>query len=189
MTNNQTKQLSSDQTEALFHILEKRFTSNMHRHANLTWGHVQARLENNPEKLWSLQQMELTGGEPDVVAFDEKTGEYIFFDCSAESPKHRRSICYDEVALASRKENKPKNSALGMAAELGIAILNEDQYRFLQTLEKVDTKTSSWIETPRKIRALGGALFGDYRYGTVFIYHNGAESYYAARGFRAALKI
>lgn len=189
MTNNQTKQLSSDQTEALFHILEKRFTSNMHRHANLTWGHVQARLENNPEKLWSLQQMELTGGEPDVVAYDENTSEYIFFDCSAESPKPRRSICYDEVALASRKENKPKNSALGMAAELGIAILNEDQYRFLQTLEKVDTKTSSWIETPRKIRALGGALFGDYRYGTVFIYHNGAESYYAARGFRAALKI
>lgn len=189
MTNNQTKQLSSDQTEALFHILEKRFTSNMHRHPNLTWDHVQARLENNPEKLWSLQQMELTGGEPDVVAYDEKTGEYIFFDCSAESPKHRRSICYDEVALASRKENKPKNSALGMAAELGIAILNEDQYRFLQTLEKVDTKTSSWIETPDKIRALGGALFGDYRYDTVFIYHNGAESYYAARGFRATLKI
>ena len=189
MTNSHTKQLSSDQIEALYAVLKKRFTSNMHRHPNLTWDHVQAKLENNPERLWSLLQMELTGGEPDVVAYDENTGEYTFFDCSAESPKQRRSICYDEEALASRKENKPKSSALGMVSELGISLLNEDQYRFLQSLEKVDTKTSSWIETPDKIRSLGGALFGDYRYDTVFIYHNGAESYYAARGFRAAFKI
>lgn len=185
----QKRKLSTEQTQELLAQLSKRFSDNMHRHPNLTWDAAQAKLEQYPEKLWSLQHMEQTGGEPDVVAYDENTGEYIFFDCSPESPKHRRSICYDEVALESRKENKPKHSAIGMAKEMGIALLNEEQYRFLQSLEKVDTKTSSWIETPDKIRALAGALFGDYRYETVFIYHNGAESYYAARGFRAALKV
>ena len=186
---NQKRKLSSEQTQELLVQLSNRFSDNMHRHTDSTWDAVQAKLEQYPEKLWSLQQMEQTGGEPDVVAYDDNTGEYIFFDCSPESPKQRRSICYDEAALESRKENKPKHSAIGMAKEMGIALLNEEQYRFLQSLEKVDPKTSSWIETPEKIRALAGALFGDYRYETVFIYHNGAESYYAARGFRAALKV
>lgn len=185
----QNRKLSAEQTQELLALLSKRFNNNMHRHPNLTWDAVEAKLEQYPEKLWSLQQMEQTGGEPDVVAYEEHSGDYIFFDCSPESPKPRRSICYDEAALESRKENKPKQSALGMAKEMGISLLNEEQYRSLQSLEKVDTKTSSWIETPEKIRALGGALFGDYRYDTVFIYHNGAESYYAARGFRAALKV
>ncbi len=182
-------QLTAEEVEALSAMLKKRFSSNMHRHPELSWDDVQTRLANNPEKLWSLQQMELTAGEPDVVDYDEQTGAYIFFDCSKESPKDRRSVCYDEAALASRKENKPKHSAIGMAKEMGILILNEEQYRYLQSLEHFDAKTSSWIETPEKIRTLGGALFGDYRYDTVFSYHNGAESYYAARGFRAALKI
>lgn len=189
MSSSSKRQLSSEETEALLSVLSGRFNKNMHRHQDLQWPELENRLAQHPEKLWSLYQMEETGGEPDVVGIDDKTGEYIFYDCSPESPKGRRSVCYDEAALASRKENKPKDSSFGMAKMLGIEVLNEDQYRHLQSLEKVDQKTSSWIETPEKIRALGGALFGDYRYDTVFIYHNGAESYYAARGFRAALKV
>jgi len=189
MNSNLKSKLSSEETKSLLSILNSRFHKNMHRHKDLSWPELHARLQENAERLQSLYQMELTAGEPDVVGFDEKTGEYIFFDCSAESPKGRRSICYDEAALASRKEHKPKHSAIGMAKELGIEILDEDQYRFLQYLEKVDAKTSSWVKTPENIRALGGALFGDYRYDTVFFYHNGAESYYAARSFRAALKV
>ena len=181
--------LTQEQTEALLANLKTRFENNMNRHAELNWDKVQARLNVNPDKLWSLNEMEITGGEPDVVTYDEKTGAYIFNDCSPESPKQRRSICYDEAALESRKENKPKHSAKGMAEEMGIKILNEEQYRLLQTLGTFDMKTSSWIETPPAIRDLGGALFADYRYGAVFVYHNGAESYYAARGFRGLLSI
>lgn len=161
----------------------------MNRHKGIEWNKVQEKLEANPEKLWSLNEMEVTEGEPDVVGYDKKTGEYIFFDCSPESPKGRRSICYDHEALESRKEHKPKHSALGMAEEMGIEILDEQQYRELQKLGKFDTKTSSWIKTPADIRKLGGAIFGDWRYGHVFIYHNGAESYYAARGFRGSLRV
>ena len=169
--------------------LKARFEKNINRHKGITWAQVEARLQANPEKLWSLSEMEKTGGEPDVVAFDKKTGEYIFYDCSAESPKGRRSLCYDREALTSRKENKPANNALDMASAIGIELLTEEQYRELQTLGDFDTKTSSWVKTPPPIRKLGGALFCDRRYDTVFVYHNGAESYYAARGFRGCLRV
>jgi hypothetical protein len=181
--------LTQEQIDELLSTLKARFEKHMHRHADLNWKDVQSRLQANPDKLWSLNEMENTGGEPDVVAYDQAQDTYLFFDCAAESPKQCRSICYDQDALESRKENKPKHSALGMAEEMGIKILNEEQYRLLQTLGHFDMKTSSWIETPAAIRALGGALFADYRYATVFVYHNGAESYYAARGFRGALEV
>lgn len=183
------KELSKVQRDELLSILKERFDKNRNRHAEIKWTDVLLKLENNPDKLWSLDDMEQTGGEPDVVGYDNKTKEFIFFDCSAESPKGRRSICYDRVALDARKENKPANSAMDMAAEMGIEMLTEDQYRHLQTLGKFDLKTSSWLITPSNIRKLGGAIFGDCRYNQVFIYHNGAESYYAARGFRGALKL
>lgn len=186
-TNN--KELSPEQSQELLAVLKSRFEKNMKRHKGLEWSKVQARLEANPEKLWSLDDMEATGGEPDVVGYDKKTGEYIFYDCSAESPKDRRSLCYDRRALESRKEHKPKNSAMDMAAEMGIEILTEEQYRELQELGEFDTKTSSWVKTPADIRQLGGAVFCDRRYNTVFLYHNGAESYYAARGFRGSLRV
>lgn len=181
--------LAPQQSENLLTILKTRFEKNMHRHNGLEWAEIESRLEKNSEKLWSLNEMEETGGEPDVVGFDANTGKFIFCDCSAESPKGRRSICYDPEALESRKEYKPFNSALGMAAEMSIEILSEEQYRDLQKLEKFDTKTSSWILTPPDIRAKGGALFCDYRYGHVFVYHNGAESYYGVRGFRGLLRV
>lgn len=184
-----TKKLSSQQSEELLKTLKSRFEKNMNRHKGLDWTKVQAKLEANPGKLWSLDEMEITGGEPDVVGMDKKTGEYIFYDCSAESPKGRRSICYDHEALASRKEHKPENSAVEMAADMDIELLTEEQYRELQKLGNFDTKTSSWIVTPPDIRKLGGALFCDRRYDTVFLYHNGAESYYAARGFRGSLRV
>ncbi|HMS64529.1 MAG TPA: DUF4256 domain-containing protein [Ignavibacteria bacterium] len=183
------KKLSSEQINELFSILKARFEKNKNRHKGLEWTKVQTKLENNSEKLWSLKEMEMTGGEPDVVGYDKKTGEFIFYDCSAESPKDRRSLCYDGEALSSRKEHKPKNNAIDMAAEMGIEILSEEQYRELQELGNFDTKTSSWILTPPEIRRLGGAVFADFRYGKVFVYHNGAESYYAARGFRGSLKV
>jgi hypothetical protein len=183
------KKLSTEQREELVGTLKARFGKNMNRHKGLEWPKVEARLEANAEKLWLLHEMERTGGEPDVVSHDKKTGEYIFYDCSAESPKGRRSVCYDREALDSRKEFKPEDSAIGMAAALGIELLTEEQYRELQALGEFDTKTSSWIVTPPEIRKLGGALFGDRRYDTVFVYHNGAQSYYAARAFRGALKI
>lgn len=183
------KELLPEQREELLKILKDRFEKNMNRHKGVEWAKVQAKLEASAEKLWSLDDMETTGGEPDVVGHDQKTGEYIFYDCAAESPKGRRSICYDQEALESRKEHKPGNSAIGMAAEMGIEILDEDQYRELQQFGKFDTKTSSWLKTPADIRKLGGAIFADYRYGTIFVYHNGAESYYAARGFRGALRV
>lgn len=181
--------LSSDQHEALLSILQKRFEENTHRHKGLDWNKIQAKLEANPQKLGSLDEMERTEGEPDVIGYDKKTDEYIFVDCAAESPKGRRSICYDHEALEKRKENKPKDSAINIAEEMGIEILTETQYRELQQLGKFDTKTSSWIKTPADIRKLGGALFSDFRYNTVFVYHNGADSYYAARGFRGILKV
>jgi len=183
------KILSAKQREELLKQLKSRFEKNMNRHKGLEWANIQARLEAKAEKLWSLNEMEITGGEPDVVGHDKKTGEYIFYDCAAESPKDRRSICYDGKALESRKEHKPKHSAAGMAAEMGIELLTEEQYRDLQKLGNFDTKTSSWILTPPDIRKLGGAIFADYRYGTVFVYHNGAESYYAGRAFRGSLKV
>lgn len=183
------KQLSSNESQELLKALKARFEKNMGRHKGIEWAKVQAKLEASPAKLWSLGEMEETEGEPDVVGFDKKTGEYIFFDCSAESPKGRRSICYDHEALESRKEHKPKHSAIGMAAEMGIEILNEEQYRELQALGKFDAKTSSWIKTPAAIRKLSGAIFADYRFGQVFVYHNGAESYYAARAFRGSLRV
>ena len=183
------KQLSQDQRDALFSVLKTRFEKNMHRHKGIEWEKVQERLEANPGKLWSLDMMEETGGEPDVVGVDKKTGEFIFYDCAAESPKGRRSVCYDHQALESRKEHKPGHSAMGMAAEMGIDILTEEEYRELQQLGKFDLKTSSWVATPAEIRKLGGAVFCDRRYDTVFYYHNGAESYYAARGFRGSLRI
>ncbi len=190
------KQLSPKQAEKLIGILEKRFEKNKKRHKGIEWSQVLTRLEaamagkqGAGAKLWSLNEMEDTGGEPDVVAFDKKTGEFIFFDCSPESPSGRRSLCYDHEALESRKEHKPKNSALNMAEEMGIEMLNEDQYRELQQLGTFDAKTSSWVKTPADMRDLGGALFGDFRYGKVFFYHNGAQSYYAARGFRGMLRI
>jgi hypothetical protein len=182
-------ELSSKNKEDLFTILKTRFEKHMTRHKDLDWTKVQAKLEANPSKLWSLSQMEATDGEPDVVHYDKTTDTYTFFDCAAESPKGRRSVCYDHEALESRKQYKPEHSAIGMATEMGITILNEAQYRILQTLGKFDSKTSSWLQTPSDIRKLGGAIFGDWRYGTVFIYHNGAESYYAARGFRGYLEI
>ena len=183
------KELSPKQREELFTALKARFEKNMDRHTGVEWAQVQARLEANAEKLWSLNEMERTGGEPDVVGHDKKTGEYIFYDCSAESPKDRRSLCYDREALDSRKEHKPKNSAMNMAAATGIDLLTEEQYRELQKLGDFDTKTSSWVKTPSAIRKLGGALFCDRRFDRVFMYHNGAESYYAARGFRGSLRV
>jgi len=183
------KELSSTQRDELLGILKARFEKNRNRHNSMEWTKVQARLEASTEKLWSLNEMEQTGGEPDVVGYDQNTKEYIFYDCSAESPKGRRSICYDRAALESRKEYKPENSALDMAAAMGVELLTEDEYRELQQLGKFDLKTSSWIKTPAAIRELGGAVFCDRRYDTVFLYHNGAESYYAARGFRGWLKV
>jgi hypothetical protein len=183
------KALSPEPYEELLRSLKARFEKNMNRHKGLEWAQVQARLEANAEKLWSLNEMERTGGEPDVVGHDKKTGEYIFYDCSAESPKGRRSVCYDREALESRKEHKPEDSAVGMAAAMGIELLTEEQYRELQKLGDFDTKTSSWVKTPSDIRKLGGALFCDRRYDTVFVYHNGAESYYAARAFRGSLRV
>jgi hypothetical protein len=180
---------SKKQSEEILKALQARFENNANRHKDLEWPQLQAKLEADAGKLWSLNEMERTGGEPDVVGQDKKTGEFIFYDCSAESPKDRRSLCYDREALNSRKENKPKSSATEMAAAMGIALLTEDQYRELQTLGNFDTKTSSWVHTPSPIRKLGGALFCDRRYNTVFLYHNGAESYYAARGFRGSLKV
>jgi hypothetical protein len=183
------KKLSPSQSEELLGILKARFEQNKTRHKGIDWAKVQAKLEANPGKLWSLNEMEITGGEPDVVGLDKKTGEYIFYDCSPESPKGRRSICYDHEALASRKEHKPANSAVEMAADMGIELLTEEQYRDLQQLGDFDRKTSSWIVTPAAIRKLSGALFCDRRYDTVFTYHNGAESYYAARAFRGSLRV
>ena len=183
------KKLSTEQQKELLSTLKTRFSKNMQRHKGIEWAQVQAKLEANAEKLWSLDDMETTGGEPDVVAYDKKTGEYIFYDCSAESPKDRRSLCYDRKALDARKEHKPKNNAVDMAADMGIEILTEEEYRALQQLGEFDTKTSSWIQTPAAIRALGGAVFCDRRYNQVFLYHNGAESYYAARGFRGSLRV
>jgi len=183
------KELSPKEHDVLLSVLKARFEKNLNRHQGVEWTKVQGKLEASPEKLWSLNEMEKTGGEPDVVGHDRKTGEYIFDDCSAESPKGRRSVCYDREALESRKEHKPKNSAMDMAAAMGIEILTEEQYRELQTLGNFDTKTSSWVKTPPDIRKLGGALFCDRRYDHVFLYHNGAESYYAARGFRGSLKV
>ncbi|MEC0203712.1 DUF4256 domain-containing protein [Paenibacillus lautus] len=183
------KELSTEQREGLLHTLKARFEKNMNRHQGLEWADVQAKLEANPKKLWSLHEMEITGGEPDVIGHGNQTGEYIFYDCSAESPKGRRSICYDREALESRKEHKPKNSAVEMAAAMGIELLSEEQYRDLQKFGNFDGKTSSWVVTPASIRNLGGAIFCDRRYDTVFVYHNGAESYYAARGFRGSLRV
>lgn len=186
---NVTKELSNEQREQLLETLQDRFEKNMHRHEGLEWDKVQAKLEANPEKMWSLHEMESTGGEPDVVDLDGKKDEYMFVDCSAESPKGRRSICYDRKALEKRKKNKPENSAMDVATAMGIEMLTEEQYRALQQLEAFDLKTSSWVQTPDSIRKLGGALFCDRRYDTVFVYHNGADSYYAARGFRGMLKV
>jgi hypothetical protein len=183
------KQLSPGQREELLTTLKARFEKNMSRHKGVEWAKVQATLEANSEKLWSLNEMEATGGEPDVVAFNKKTGEYVFYDCSAESPKGRRSLCYDREALNARKEHKPKDSAIDMATAIGIELLSEEQYRELQKLGEFDLKTSSWVQTPSDIRKLGGALFCDRRYNQVFLYHNGADSYYGARGFRASLKV
>jgi hypothetical protein len=183
------KELSPKQREELLRVLKARFEKNMKRHHDLEWAKVQARLEANPEKLWSLHEMERTGGEPDVVGHDKKTGEYIFYDCSAESPSGRRSLCYDRAAWESRKTARPEGNVLDMAADMGIELLTETQYRELQQLGKFDTKTSSWIQTPSEIRKLGGAIFADRRYEHIFVYHNGAESYYAARGFRGALNV
>ncbi len=183
------KELSPEQREELLRALKARFEKNMNRHKGLEWANVQAKLEANPEKLWSLNEMERTGGEPDVVGHDKKTGEYIFYDCSAESPKGRRSVCYDREGQESRKKYKPENNAIDMAAAMGIELLTEEQYRELEKLGNFDTKTSSWVKTPSDIRKLGGALFADRRYNTVFVYHNSAPSYYAARGFRGSLKV
>jgi Protein of unknown function (DUF4256) len=183
------KNLSPTQRQELLGMLKARFEKNVKRHRGLEWAKVQSKLEANDEKLWSLNEMETTGGEPDVVGFDKKTGEFVFYDCAAESPKGRRSVCYDREALESRKEHKPKNSAIDMAAAMGIELLSEEQYRELLKLGDFDTKTSSWTVTPSDIRKLGGALFCDFRYGHVFVYHNGAESYYGARGFRGSLRV
>ena len=187
--NSNKKELSPEQHEELLRALKARFEKNTNRHKGLEWAKVQAKLEANPEKLWSLNEMERTGGEPDVVGHDKKTGEYIFYDCSDESPHGRRSLCYDREALDSRKEHKPKNNVLDMAAAMGIELLTEEQYRELQKFGNFDMKTSSWIITPSEIRKLGGAIFADFRYNHVFVYHNGAESYYAARGFRGSLRV
>jgi hypothetical protein len=187
--NNEKRKLSPEQHEEILRTLKTRFEKNMNRHKGLEWAKVQAKLETNTEKLWSLNEMERTGGEPDVIDHDKQAGEYIFYDCSAESPKGRRSVCYDREALESRKEHKPKNNAIDMAGDMGIEILTEEQYREMQGLGNFDTKTSSWVKTPTNIRNLGGAIFCDRRYDTVFVYHNGAESYYAARGFRGSLRV
>ena len=186
------KELSANQAEELLHILNARFEKNRNRHKGIDWAKVQTKLKANAAKLWSLHEMERTGGEPDIVGFDNKNGEYIFYDCSAESPAGRRRICYDQESLEKRKEHKPKNSAMGMAAEMGIEILTEEQYLQLQSLtkgENFDAKTSSWLKTPAEIRKLGGAICADFRYGRVFVGHNGADSYYASRGFRGLLKV
>ncbi|MFA7285053.1 MAG: DUF4256 domain-containing protein [Candidatus Absconditabacterales bacterium] len=184
-----TNTLSPAQTKELLKTLEARFHKHMNRHKGLEWAKVQAKLEAYPDKLRSLHEMEASGGEPDVVTYDSKTNEYTFFDCSPESPKGRRSLCYDGAARTSRKEHKPDNSAMDVASAMGITLLSEEQYRYLQTLGQFDTKTSSWIQTPASIRKLGGAIFADCRYDTIFVYHNGAESYYASRGFRGALRV
>jgi hypothetical protein len=191
MTNNtdSQKELLPEQRDELLEILKVRFGENMHRHENLEWGNVQAKLEANTEKLWSLNEMERTEGEPDVIGYDKEKDEYIFCDCSKESPKGRRSLCYDREALEARKKHKPENSAMDMANDMGIEILTEEQYRELQKVENFDAKTSTWVQTPSKIRKLGGALYCDYRFGHVFVYHNGAESYYGSRGFRGSLRI
>lgn len=183
------KELSAQQHDELLGILKSRFEKNTNRHQGLEWADVQVKLQTNTEKIWSLHEMESTGGEPDVVGHDKKTGEYIFYDCAPESPKGRRSVCYDHQALESRKEHKPANSAVAMASDMGIELLTEEQYRELQALGNFDMKTSSWIKTPAEIRKLGGAVFCDFRYDHIFTYHNGAESYYAARGFRGSLKV
>ena len=184
-----TKTLSADKRDKLINTLKARFEQNMNRHEGMEWEKLRVRLNAYSAKLWSLYEMEETGGEPDVVGYDKRSGEYIFFDCSVASPKGRRSVCYDPEALESRKAHKPENSAVGMAAEMGIDLLSEEQYRVLQQFGPFDTKTSSWLETPSDIRALDGAIFGDWRFGRVFIYHNGAESYYGARGFRGSLRV
>jgi hypothetical protein len=191
MTKRNKKELTSKQFEELFKALKTRFEKNMNRHKGLDWTKVQAKLNHSKtgEKLWSLNEMERTGGEPDVVDYDNKTGEFIFYDCSMESPAGRRSFCYDAEALKSRKEHKPKNSAMNMAVVMGIELLTEEQYRQLQNLGNFDTKTSSWLKTPAEIRKLGGAIFADFRFGHVFVYHNGAESYYAGRAFRGSLRV
>ena len=187
--NNNKRKLSAAERAELLSTLKARFEKNMNRHKGLDWTKVQAKLEANAKKLWSLNEMETSGGEPDVVGYDKKTGEFIFYDCSAESPKGRRSLCYDREALESRKEHKPANSAVAMATDMGVELLTEEQYRELQQLGKFDLKTSSWVKTPSNIRELGGALYCDRRYNQVFLYHNGAESYYAVRGFRGSLRI
>jgi hypothetical protein len=184
-----TKELSAEQREELIGLLKTRFEKNMNRHKGFEWAKLQTKLEANAEKMWSLNEMERTGGEPDVVGYDKTTDEYIFYDCSAESPKGRRSVCYDREALESRKEHKPENSAMDMATAMGIELLTEEQYRELQKLGNFDIKTSSWLKTPFGIRKLGGAIFADFRYDNVFVYHNGAESYYGVRGFRGSLKV
>jgi hypothetical protein len=191
MTNiiSNNKELSPEQREELLETLRLRFEKNMHRHEGLEWAKIQAKLDASPEKLWSLSEMERTGGEPDVVEYDKEKDEYIFYDCSTESPKGRRSVCYDRAALEARKKHKPENSAMDMAADMGIEILTEEQYRVMQKLERFDLKTSSWVQTPSEIRKLGGALFCDCRYEHVFVYHNGADSYYGARGFRGSLRV
>lgn len=183
------KEFTTEQGDELFGILKTRFEKNINRHKDIEWAKVQSKLEANPEKLWSLNEMEKTGGEPDVVGLDKKTGEYIFYDCSVESPKGRRSVCYDREALESRKQYKPENNAADMAATMGIELLSEAEYRELQQLGNFDTKTSSWVKTPSEIRKLGGAIFCDRRYDHVFVYHNGAESYYGVRGFRGSLRV
>lgn len=189
MTQGNNKELSTDQRKELIKVLKDRFDKNGNRHLGLEWANIQTKLEADNEKLWSLSEMERTGGEPDVVGFDKKTGEYLFYDCSAESPEGRRNVCYDREALDSRKENKPWYNAVDMAADIGIEILTEDQYRDLQKLGKFDRKTSSWLKTPPEIRKLGGAIYADFRYDHVFIYHNGASSYYAVRSFRGSLRV
>ncbi|WP_068672066.1 DUF4256 domain-containing protein [Oceanobacillus sp. Castelsardo] len=189
MTKENIKELSLEQREELLQVLKNRFEENMNRHEGLEWSNVQAKLDANTEKLWSLHEMERTGGEPDVVSNDKVTDEYIFYDCSVESPKGRRSVCYDRKALESRKKHKPENNAIDIATEMGIELLTEEQYRTLQNLGNFDMKTSSWVLTPSDIRDRGGALFCDYRYGKVFVYHNGAESYYASRDFRGSLRV
>ena len=183
------KEFPTKHREKILDTLKARFEKNINRHTGLEWAKVQAKLEANTEKLWSLNEMERTGGEPDVVGHDKKTGEYIFYDCSPESPKGRRSLCYDREALESRKEHKPEDNAIDMAAAIGIELLTEEQYRELQKLGNFDSKTSNWVKTPADVRKLGGALFCDHRYNTVLVYHNGAESYYAARGFRGSLRV
>jgi len=186
---NTTEELPDEKHQELFRLLQTRFEQHMTRHANIAWADVQARLEANPDKLWSLSEMERTGGEPDVIGYDETTSEFVFADCSPESPAGRRNVCYDREALDARKNFKPKDTAMDMAAAMGIELLTEEQYHALQRLGEFDTKTSSWLKTPADVRKLGGALFGDWRFGRVFIYHNGADSYYGARGFRGMLRV